>query len=162
MDGSLQHDADPPGPRGRLTIEQFCEQLPDQAAVQAARQLIAAAKKCGAIVNRKQGSLTVTVQTAIRAAPLTVAWLFPTMTSSWGGLKGFTIGQVNWVELPEETQAKLEELFGRMSRDSFTERVGSDKPGGSRGWAVDPAVAAQHISLIEKRLVDAISILKAL
>ncbi|MYD71278.1 MAG: hypothetical protein F4W89_11125 [Acidobacteria bacterium] len=155
-------DAEPPGPRSRLTIEQFCEQLPDPAAVQAARQLIATAKKCGAMVNRKQGSLTITVQTTIRSAPLTVAWLFPNMNPSWGGLKGFTIGQVNWVELPEKTQAKFDELFSQMSGDSFTERVGSDKTGGSRGWAVDPAVVAQHISLIEKRLADAISILKAL
>ena len=67
-----------PGPtrRARLTMEQFYEKLPDHAAVQAARQLIAAAEKRGGIVNRMESSLTVSVQSTLRNAPLTVAWLF--------------------------------------------------------------------------------------
>ena len=152
-----------PGPtrRVRLTMEQFYEQLPDHAAVQAARQVIAAAEKSGGIVNRMQSSLTVGVQSTLRNAPLTVAWLFPTMNSYWGGLKGFTIGQVNWVELPEGTQAKLDELYSRMCRDGFAQEVGSSKTGGSRGWAIDPAVVAQHVDLVQERLEQAIAILQS-
>ena len=148
--------------RTRLTMEQFYEQLPDQAAVHAAEKLIAAAKERGAIVNRKQSSLTVSVQSTLRNAPLTVAWLFPTMNPSWGGLKGFTIGQVNWVELPEEAQARFDELYRQMSRDGLAEEVGNDKTGGSRGWAINPAVVAQHIDLIKERLAQAIAILQSL
>ena len=148
--------------RTRLTMEQFYQQLPDQAPVQAAEQLIAAAKERGAIVNRMQGSLTVSVQSTLRNAPLTVAWLFPTMNSSWNGLKGFTIGQVNWVELPEGAQAKFDELYRQMSRDRLAEEVGNDKPGGSRGWAIDPAVVAQHVDLMKERLAQAIAILQSL
>ena len=148
--------------RTRLTMEQFYEQLPDQAAVHAAEKLIAAAKERGAIVNRKQSSLTVSVQSTLRNAPLTVAWLFPTMNPSWGGLKGFTIGQVNWVELPEEAQARFDELYRQMSRDGLAEEVGNDKTGGSRGWAINPAVVAQHIDLMKERLAQAIAILQSL
>ena len=148
--------------RSRLTMEQFYEQLPDQATVEAAKQLIAAAVERGAIVNRMERSLTVTVQSTHHNAPLTVAWLFPNMKLSWSGLKGFTIGQVNWVELPEETQAKFDELYHQMSRDGFAEDVGSDKPRGGRGWATEPAVVAQHIDLIKERLAQAISILQSL
>ena len=143
-------------------MEQFCEQLPDEAAVQAAKRLIAAAEERGAIVNRMQSSLTVSVQSTLRNAPLTVAWLCPTMNSFWGGFKGFTIGQVNWVELPEEAQAKLDELYLQMSRDGFAERVGNNKTGGSRGWAIDPAVVAQHIDLMKERLTQAIDIVQSL
>ena len=150
-----------PTRRARLTMEQFYEELPDHAAVQAARQLIAAAEKRGGIVKRMQSSLTVSVQSTRRNAPLTVAWLFPTMNSYWGGLKGFTIGQVNWVELPEETQAKFDALYSQMSRDGFAEEVGSSKTGGSRGWAIDPAVVAQHIDLVQERLAQAIAILQS-
>ena len=114
--------------RTRLTMEQFFEQLPDQSAVQAARRILAAAQERGAIVSRKQRSLTgISVQSPLRPPPLTVAWLFPSMNTSWGGLKGFTIGQVNWVELPEEAQAKFDELYRQLSRDGFAEEVGNDK-----------------------------------
>ena len=151
-----------PGPVGRtrLTMEQFCEQLPDQTAVQAARQLIAFAEERGAIVDRKQRSLTISVQSTLRNPPLTVAWLF-LPNSSWNGLRGFTIGQVNWVELPEETQVELDELYRQMSRDGFAEEVGNDKTGGARGWAVDPAVVAQHVDLVQERLAQAIAILRS-
>ena len=148
--------------RTRLTMEQFYEQLPDQTAVQAARQMIAAAEERDAIVNRKQSALTISVQSRLRDAPLTVAWLFPTMNPSWGGLKGFTIGQVNWVDLPEEGQAKLDELFLQVSRDGFAVKVGNNKRGGSRGWAIDPAVVGQHIDLVKERLTRAIAILQSL
>ena len=84
------------------------------------------------------------------------------MNSYWGGLKGFTIGQVNWVELPEETQAKFDALYFQMSRDGLAEEVGSSKTGGSRGWAIDPAVVAQHIDRVKERLAEAIAILQSL
>ncbi|MCY4661467.1 MAG: hypothetical protein OXF93_16925 [Acidobacteria bacterium] len=148
--------------RTRLTMEQFLEQLPDQPAVQAARQLLGTAEERGAIVSRRQSSLTISVQTPLRPAPLTVAWLFPSMNTSWGGLKGFTIGQVNWVELPGEAQAKFDELYRRVSRDGFAEEVGNAKAGGSHGWAFDPAVVAQHIDLVRERLGQAIAILQSL
>ncbi len=149
-----------PGPRTRLTMEQFYGQLPDQTAVHAAEQLIAAAKKRGAIVDRKQRSLTISVRSTRYKNPLTVAWLFPTMNPSWNGLKGFTIGQVNWIELPEETQVRFDELYQQMSRDGFTERVGNDREGGARGWAMDPAIIAQHVDLVKERLKRAIAILQ--
>ena len=151
-----------PGPVGRtrLTMEQFCEQLPDQTAVQAARQLIAFAEERGAIVDRKQRSLTISVQSTLRNPPLTVAWLF-LPNSSWNGLRGFTIGQVNWVELPQETQVELDELYRQMSRDGFAEEVGNDKTGGARGWAVDPAAVAQHVDLVQERLAQAIAVLQS-
>lgn len=151
-----------PGPRTRLTMEQFCEQLPDRTAVHAAEQLIAAAKKRGAIVDRKQSSLTISVRSTRYKNPLTVAWLFPTMNPSWNGLKGFTIGQVNWVELPEETQVRLDELYQQMSRDGFAERVGNDREGGARGWAMDPAIVAQHIDSVKERLTRVIAVLQSL
>ena len=151
-----------PGPvvRTRLTMEQFCEQLPDQTAVQAARQLIAFAEERGAIVDRKQRSLTISVQSTLRNPPLTVAWLF-LPNSSWNGLRGFTIGQVNWVELPKEKQVEFDELYRQMSRDGFAEEVGNDKTGGARGWAVDAAVVAQHVDLMQERLAQAIAILRS-
>ena len=148
--------------RKRLTMEQFCKQLPDQASVHAAKQLIASAEERGAVVNRKESGLTISVQSTLRAAPLTVAWLFPTMSSYWNNLKGFTFGQVNWFELPEEAQVEFDELYRQMSRDGFAEEVGNDKTGGARGWAVDPAVVAQHIGPMKERLTRAIAILQSL
>lgn len=148
--------------RTRLTMEQFLDQLPDPSAVHAARQLLAAAEERGAIVSRKQSSLTISVQSPVRSAPLTVAWLFPSMNASWGGLKGFTIGQVNWVELPGEAQARFDELYRQMSSDGLAEEVGNAKAGGSHGWAIDPAVIAQHIDLVKERLGQAIAILRSL
>ena len=152
--------------RTRLTMAQFLEQLPDPTAVQAAKQLIAAAEERGAIVNRMQSGLTISVQSTLRNAPLTVAWLFPTMNSYWNGLKGFTIGQgvheVNWVKLPEEAQVRFDELYRQMSRDGFAEEVGNDKDGGARGWAVAPAVVAQHIDLMKERLAQAIAVIQSL
>ena len=130
-------------------------------AVQAAKQLIATAEERGAIVDRKQSSLTVSVRSSLRNGPLTVAWLFPTMNSYWDGLKGFTIGQVNWVDLPEETQSKFDTLDSQMSHDGFAEEVGSSKTGGSRGWAIDPAIVAQHVDLVQERLAQAIAILQS-
>ena len=148
--------------RKRLTMEQFCKQLPDQASVHAAKQLIASAEERGAVVNRKESGLTISVQSTLRAAPLTVAWLFPTMSSYWNNLKGFTFGQVNWFELPEEAQVEFDELYRQMSRDGFAEEVGNDKTGGARGWAVDPAVVAQYIGPMKERLTRAIAILQSL
>ncbi len=150
------------GGRKRLTMEQFCERLPDEASVRAAKQLIAAAEGRGAVVNRKDSGLTISVQSTLRGPPLTVAWLFPTMSSYWNNLKGFTVGQVNWVELPEEAQVEFDELYRQMSRDGFAEEVGNDKTGGARGWAVDPAVVAQHLSPTKERLTRAIAILQSL
>lgn len=150
------------GGRKRLTMEQFCEQLPDQASVRAAKQLIAAAEERGAVVNRKDSGLTISVQSALRDPPLTVAWLFPTMSSYWNSFQGFTVGQVNWVELPEEAQVEFDELYRQMSRDGFAEEVGNDKTGGARGWAVDPAVVAQHLGPMKERLTRAIAILQSL
>ncbi len=150
------------GGRKRLTMEQFCERLPDQASVRAAKQLIAAAEERGAVVNRKDSGLTISVQSTLRDPPLTVAWLFPTMNSYWNNLKGFTVGQVNWVELPEEAQVEFDELYRLMSRDGFAEEVGNDKTGGARGWAVDPAVVAQHLGPMKERLTRAIAILQSL
>ncbi len=124
--------------------------------------LIAAAEERGAVVNRKESGLTIGVQSTLRGPPLTVAWLFPTMSSYWNNLKGFTLGQVNWVELPEEAQVEFDELYRQMSRDGFAEEVGNDKAGGARGWAVDPAVAAQHVGPLKERLARAIAILKSL
>ncbi len=156
--------SDPPPPVGRkrLTMEQFFDRLPDQAAVQAAKDLIAAAEERGAIVNRQQSGLTISVQSKHRKPPLTVAWLFPTMNSYWNHLKGFTIGQVNWVKLPEEAQVEFDELYRQMTRGGFAEKVGNDKTGGARGWAVAPAVVAQHIDVMKERLTRAIAILQSL
>ena len=151
-----------PSPRRPLTMEQFWERLPDQASVHAAKQLITAAEERGAVVNRKESGLTIGVQSTLRGPPLTVAWLFPTMSSHWNNLKGFTLGQVNWVELPEEAQVEFDELYRQISRDGFAEEVGNDKAGGARGWAVDPAVAAQHVGPLKERLARAIAILKSL
>lgn len=155
-------DPPPPVERKRLTREQFFDRLPDQAAVQAAKDLIAAAEERGAIVNRQQSGLTISVQSKHRKPPLTVAWLFPTMNSYWNRLKGFTIGQVNWVELPEEAQVEFDELYRQMSRDGFAEEVGNDRTGGARGWAVAPPVVAPHIDVMKKRLTRAIAILQSL
>ena len=155
-------DPSPSGGRKPLTMGQFCERLPDQASVHAAKQLIATAEERGAVVNRKESGLTISVQSTLRGAPLTVAWLFPTMRSYWNNLKGFTFGQVNWVELPEEAQVEFEELYRQMSRDGFAEEVGNDKTGGARGWAVDPAVVARHLDPMKERLARAIAILQSL
>ena len=155
-------DPSPTVKRRRLTMEQFLDRLPGQAAVRAAKQMIAAAGERGAIVNRQQSGLTISVQSKHTDAPLTVAWLFPTMDSYWNRLKGFTIGQVNWVELPEKAQVEFDELYRQLSRDGFAEEVGSDKEGGARGWAIDPATIARHIELVEERLTRAIVILQSL
>ena len=151
-----------PPRRTRLTMEQFYEQLPDEDATLAAKQLIDVAEERGATVNRMQRSLTISVQSTLRNAPLTVAWLCPTMSSFWGGLKGFTIGQVNWVELPKQAQAEFDDVYRQFSRDGFAVQVGNDKSGGSRGWAIDPAVVAQHIDVIKERLERAIGILQSM
>ena len=143
--------------------EEFCKRLPDQASVRTAKQLIATAEEHGAVINRKDSGLTISVQSTLRGPPLTVAWLFPTMNPCPGTVSRDSLfGQVNWVELPEEAQVGFDELYRQMSRDGFAEEVGNDKAGGARGWAVDPAVVAQHIGPMKERLTRAIAILQSL
>ena len=68
---------------------------------------------------------------------------------------------MNRVELPEEKQVEFDELYRQMSRDGCAEEVGNDKTGGARGWAVDAAVVAQHVDLMQERLAQAIAILRS-
>ncbi len=135
------------------TLDEFYGRFVDSSV---ARRLITAAENAGAEIYLGVQGVSVRIACSFHTSPVSVAWL----QTTWAGTKGFTFGTTNWVNFPPEARSILDEMHSWFESQTFTEKIGSTSPNSITGWAIDPAVAAQHVDVLAERLATTISRLR--
>ena len=138
------------------TLDEFYDRFVDSSV---ARRLITAAEQAGAEIYLGVQGVSIRIACSFHTSPVSVAWLYPS-AQTWGGTKGFTFGTTNWVIFPPEAQSTVDEMHSWFESQTFTEKVGGTSQNSITGWAVDPAVAAQHVDVLAERLATTISRLR--
>lgn len=125
-----------------------------------AERLIRAAEAVGAETRLGSSMVTVRAHSPDLGQRCTVAELFPSRRDSRQGLLIFTLGRSNWNFFPRPIENKINGWFAQMEQDGCFESVGSKAPGGRQGWAIDSALAIDHMDLLERRLTEGIAIVQ--
>ena len=148
------------GPRRKLTLESFLEELPSGRAREAANRLLKVAEENGAKVEPRASSVSIRMRCAVgpRDFITTVAWLCTRGATTGGGLhtRGFTFGRYRLNDdVPEELRATLDQWADQFAGDSFAEASKSGE--GTKAWIVGYDDAARHIDLLANRLAKVLS-----
>ena len=138
------------------TLDEFYDRFVDSSV---ARRLITAAEQAGAEIYLGVQGVSIRIACSFHTSPVSVAWLYPS-AQTWGGTKGFTFGTTNWVIFPPEAQSTVDEMHSWFESQTFTEKIGGTSQNSITGWAVDPAVAAQHVDVLAEQLATTISRLR--
>ena len=150
--------------RRKLTREVFLQELGSEVARNAAKRLLGAAEKSGAMLSWGSTGVSIRMRCTGWKWPVSVAWLFPPEVSGWMGLTDITFGAAifNYETPPGiELQEILEKWIDQFSGDDFAVRGAPHDPG-TKVWTVEYGAAAKQIDLLANRLTTVLRELKAL
>ena len=148
---------------GRQPIMRSLDEFYSRIGIQARRvaeRLIRAAEAVGAETRLGSSMVTVRAHSPELGQRCTVAELFPSRRDSRQGLIIFTLVRSNWNFFPRPIENQINRWFAQMEQDGCFESVGSQAPGGRQGWAIDSALAIDHMDLLERRLTEGIAIVQ--
>jgi len=144
----------------RLTRDEFLNEFENGEVRLAARRLLNVADTPNASIYLGTRGVNIRVRCPLHDQPLTVAWIYPTL--SWGKVKDFSFGAGNGtrngrmfgMDLPEELEEHLKSWVDEFSNDTFADCVSGE---GVVAYTVKPEEAVKHISLLESRLKGVIN-----
>ncbi len=141
---------------------EFYERFDSPEGRRAAKRLIAVADEEGAEITLHEQAVVIGMEHSHNSF-VNVAWLYPTAERAfWCNSTGFTFrcGQKADIPLSEEARTWFEAWKKQFKQDSFTTEINSNHPSWLPAWVIDPVDADKHIDILEKRLRDALVMLK--
>lgn len=150
-----------PGPRRKLTLESFLEELPNEEARGVARKLLDTATAEGATLWWGSSSVSIRMSCKIYRQPVTVAWLHPEPgVPFWNGFRDITFGSaVEDYSLPSDLRACMNRWVDEFTGDDFAKLISGK---GTKAWAVRYSDAAKNTELLAARIVKVLSELNEL
>lgn len=134
--------------RPTLTEAAFFERFPDAAPREAARALVAAARKAGAALEWGSSGVSIRGRCPAAREPITVAWVYPTDVPQWGKTRAFSFGWGSYLAenkaFPPAAQELLQSYSAQFAADPFT------------GDASSKGVTAYYVSLADAERIEAL------
>lgn len=151
--------------RNMSSLSEFYERFDNAEGRRAAERLIAVAEKEGAKITLGTQAVSIGMKCSFHTPPINVAWLHPTAERPFQcNHTGFTF-RCGYSDISQKLSDKartwFEEWEEQFKQDSFTMEINSKHPSYLPAWAIEPVIADKHIDILEKRLRDALVMLRA-